>query len=113
MVTSRRTRAVKRPQRIFRFDADREWLSPRAARSGSAKSSGVQVQAVDGGRFARHAVVVHGVDAVGGDVHLVERAVAGAEIVDAFDGDAAQREVFGELARRRRRVPGDRRVAIS
>ena len=45
--------------------------------------------------------MVHGVDAVGGDVHLVEVAVGfsirGAEGVDAFDGDAAEGEIVGEL----------------
>jgi len=41
--------------------------------------------------------VVHGVDAVGGDVHLEEVTVVWAEIMDAFDGDAAQGEVVGEL----------------
>ncbi len=53
--------------------------------------------AVNGRSFAGDAVVIHGVDAVGGDVHLEERAVAGAEIEDAFDGDAAKGKVFGEL----------------
>jgi hypothetical protein len=43
------------------------------------------------------AVVVHGVDAVGGDVHLEEMAVVWAEGVDAFYGDAAEGEVFGEF----------------
>ena len=57
----------------------------------------LEFNAVDGRGFAGDAVVVHGVDAVGGDVHLVERAVACAEIEDAFDGDAAQGEVFGKL----------------
>ena len=42
--------------------------------------------------------MVHGVDAVGGDVHLEEVAVPGAEVVDALDRDAAQCDVFGELA---------------
>jgi hypothetical protein len=46
--------------------------------------------------------VVHGVDAVGGDVHFEEVAArfaidAGAEEVDAFDGDAAEGEIVGEL----------------
>jgi hypothetical protein len=41
--------------------------------------------------------VVHGVDAVGGDVHFEEVAVVGAEGVDAFYGDAAEGEVVGEL----------------
>ena len=54
-------------------------------------------EVVDGGGFAGDAVVVHGVDAVGGDVHLEEVAVAGTEGVDAFDGDAAEGEVVGEL----------------
>jgi hypothetical protein len=40
--------------------------------------------------------VVHGVDAVGGDVHVEERGVVG-ELEDSFDGDAAEGEVFGEL----------------
>ncbi len=46
---------------------------------GSANSSAGSVQPVDRRRLARHAVVVHRVHAVGGDVHLVERAVPVAE----------------------------------
>ena len=66
-------------------------------------SSGGEGEVVDGGGFAGDAVVVHGVDAVGGDVHLEEAAVGvaegvAAEVVDAFDGDAAEGEVVGELA---------------
>ena len=52
-------------------------------------------EVVDGGGFAGDAVVVHGVDTVGGDVHFEEVAVVGAEVVDAFDGDAAEGEVVG------------------
>ena len=56
---------------------------------------------VDGGGFAGYAVVVHGVDAVGGDVHVEEGGIGVAgcvvELEDAFDGDAAEGEVFGEL----------------
>ncbi len=40
--------------------------------------------------------MVHCVDAVGRDVHVEQRAVC-AEVEDAFDGDATQGEVFGEL----------------
>jgi len=39
--------------------------------------------------------MVHGVDAVGGDVHLEEVAPGGAEMVNAFDGDAAEGEIVG------------------
>ena len=56
-----------------------------------------QCESADGRRLACNAVVVHCVDAVGGDVHLVERAVACAEIVHAFNGYAAQGQVFGEF----------------
>lgn len=56
---------------------------------------------VDGCRFTGDAVVVHGVDAVGGDVHVEERGfgVAGdvVDLEDAFDGDAAKSKIFGEL----------------
>ena len=41
--------------------------------------------------------MVHGIDAVRGDVHLEQRAVVRAEVEDAFDRDAAQRQIFGEL----------------
>ena len=82
---------------VFGFDAARRRAWRPACASGRANSSGWQREAVDGRGLARDAVVVHGIDAVGGDVHLVERAVACAEIVDAFDGDAAQGEVFSEL----------------
>ena len=52
-------------------------------------------QVVDRRGFAGDAVVVHGVDAVGRDVHLEEVAVARAKIVDALNGDAAEGEVIG------------------
>ena len=52
-------------------------------------------QVVDGRGLAGDAVMVHGVDAVGGDVHLEQMALG--EGVDAFDGDAAEGEVLGEL----------------
>ena len=42
---------------------------------GSLVLKGSEGQVVDGGGFAGDAVVVHGVDAVGGDVHLEEVAV--------------------------------------
>jgi len=52
-------------------------------------------------RLAGDAVVVHGVHAVRGDVHIEERGFGVARSVvdlkDTFDGDAAQGEVFGEL----------------
>ena len=50
---------------------------------------------VDRCGFARDAVVVHGIDAVGRDVHLKARAAGRGE--DTFDGNAAQGQVFGEL----------------
>ena len=81
---------------VFGFDAHGEGLA-RTARFWKCNIERLEFNAVDGRGLARDAVVVHGVDAVGGDVHLEERAVAGAEIVDAFDGDAAQGQVFGEL----------------
>jgi len=58
---------------------------------------GLQFNAIDGRSLARDAIVVHRIDPVGGKVHLVERAIAGAEIEDAFNGNAAQGQVFGEL----------------
>ena len=57
----------------------------------------LQLKTVDAGYFAGNAIMVHGVDAVGGDVHLVKRPVAFAEAVDALDGDAAQGQVLGEF----------------
>ena len=60
-------------------------------------------EVIDGGGFAGDAEVVHGVDAVGGDVHLEEVTVGVAvcvlaEGMNTFDGDAAEGEVFGEGA---------------
>ncbi len=96
MVMPRRTRAVKRPQAssasILTENGFGGWF---VLRQGSIKR--LKFYAVDRRGLARDAVVVHGIDAVGGDVHLEERAVACAEIEDAFDGDAAQGQVFGEL----------------
>ena len=41
--------------------------------------------------------MVHGIDAVGGDVHLEERSVPWTKIVDAFDGNAAQGQRLGKF----------------
>ena len=57
----------------------------------------MKIEAVDDRGFAGDAVVVHRVDAVGGDVHLEEVDVVWAERVDAFYGYAAEGEVVGEL----------------
>ncbi len=84
------------PAGVFGLDAHREGLAGRAG-LWQFKRKRLQSQPIDRRRLARHAVVVHRVNAVGGDVHLVERAVARAQIVDAFNGYAAQRQVFGEL----------------
>ena len=56
----------------------------------------LEIDVVDGGALARDAVVVHGVDAIGGDVDFVD-AVA-VVLVDTFDGDAGHGEIVGELA---------------
>ncbi len=98
MVTLRRTCAVKRPQRPLASGAMR--TGKGCVDEGANGKLGVQRrerEIVDGGRLAGDAVVVHGVDAVGGDVHLKEVAVPFSERVDAFDGDAAEGEVVGEL----------------
>ena len=87
---------MKRPQASSASMRDGERLGCGPA-AGSASIEGLELKAVDRRRLAGDAVVVHGIDAVGGDVHLVERTVARAEIVDAFDGDAAQGQVVGEL----------------
>ncbi len=80
-------------------DADGEGVAARGGGEGGVER--VQGEVVDGGDLAGDAVMVHGVDAVGGDVHVEERAcgVAGGvvELEDAFDSDAAEGEVFGEL----------------
>ncbi len=89
---------MKRPQRPLASGEMRtgEWRVDEGA-DGEFGVEGRERQVVDGGGFAGDAVVVHGVDAVGGDVHLEEVAVVWAEIVDAFYGDSAEGEVFGEL----------------
>ncbi len=96
IVTSRRTRAVKRPQA-----SSASILTEKGFCSGlSCRKFCVyrfKCDAVDGRGFARDTVVIHGIDAVRGDVHLVDRAIACAEIEDAFDGDAPECEVFSEL----------------
>jgi len=84
----------------FGSDADGEGLVDERA-DGEFGVEGREGQVVYGGGFGGDAVVVHGVDAVGGDVHLVEVAVGfsirGAEGVDAFYGYAAEGEIFGEF----------------
>ena len=116
MVTLRRTWAVKRPQRVGASTVTGKvvgevWPSgdmrgsstalPDSNDESAVGPEGEERQVVDGGGFAGDAVVVHGVDAVGSDVHLeegaVRRPVVAAEIVNAFDGDAAEGEVVGEL----------------
>ncbi len=82
---------------IGSFDAD--GISCARLRRGELRSERRQVEAVDSRGLTRHAVVVHGVDPVGGDVHLKPRAAHGSEnIKNAFHGDAAQRQVIGELS---------------
>ncbi len=54
-----------------------------------------KVERVDGGGFAGDTVVVHGVNAVGGDVHLEDGGGIGGG-GDGFDSDAAEGEVVGE-----------------
>ena len=81
---------------IFGVDADGEDLLGRCM-CGKGHLEGLQFDAVNGGGFARDAVVVHGIDAVGGDVHLEERTVAVAERINALDRDAAESQVFGKL----------------
>ena len=80
----------------FRGDADGERLVYEAAYGEFGVERG-EGQVVDGSGFAGDAVVVHGIYAVGGDVHLEEVAAVWAEGVDAFYGDSAEGEVFGEL----------------
>ena len=57
----------------------------------------LEFRPVDDGRLAGDTVVIHGVDAVGGDVHLEEGAVC-VQIEHAFDGDAAESEIIGKMA---------------
>ena len=84
----------------FWCDADGEGLVDERA-DGEPGVEGGEGKVVDGGGLAGDAVVVHGVDAVGGDVHFEEVAVGfaigSAQRVDAFYGDSAEGEVFGEL----------------
>jgi len=77
-------------------DLDREGLRG-GLRGGQRGIERGEREVVDRRGFARDPVVVHGIDSVGGDVHLEEVAVTGAKIVDAFHRDATQGEVFGEL----------------
>ena len=53
------------------FDDDREISHRTASHVGSFGCKRLQLHAVNRRRLARHAVVVHGVHAVGGQVHLV------------------------------------------
>ena len=57
---------------------------------------GRKVKIVDGRDFASDAVMVHGIDAVGGDLRLP--GLVGALAKVAFNGDAADGESFGNLA---------------
>ncbi len=76
------------------LDGDGHWPSGGLC-SRQVDVERLQFQAIDGRRLARDAVVVHRIDAVGGDVHFKERTEF-AQIEDAFDSDAAEGEVVGE-----------------
>ncbi len=89
IVMPRSTRAVNRPHASSAsILTGKAWPAGRAFGNANVKLR--QRQPINRRRLARHAVVVHRVHAVGGDVHLVERAVALAEIEDALYGNAAQ-----------------------
>ena len=85
------------PALVLRLDRDGKILR---GRPGLWKVIGEiwQRQSVDCSRLTGHAMVVHRVHAVGCYVHLEERAVSLAEIVDPFDRNAAQSQVLGELS---------------
>ena len=68
----------------------------RVAALGNLRRDGRKVEVVDGGDLAGDAVVVHGIDAVGGDLGLPGLVGTLAEV--AFNGDAADGERFGHLA---------------
>ena len=59
------------------FNIDRKWLFRRSS-SGEGGVERREWEVVDCRGFAGDAVVIHRVDAVGGDVHLKKMAVAGA-----------------------------------
>ena len=71
MVMLRRTRAVKRPQASSASILTENGLGA-GLDVGERRIERLECYAVDGRGFAGDAVVVHGVDAVGGDVHLEE-----------------------------------------
>jgi len=56
-----------------------------------------QRQVVDCRRLASDAVVVHRIDAVGGNVNLEKVAISFTKSMHAFHGDAAKRQVVGKL----------------
>ncbi len=86
-------RAVKASAGIFSLDADGK--DPRRRlRLGKFDAKRRQREAIDGRSFAGYAVVIHGIDAVGRNVHFEKRAVAWAEWIDAVDGDTAQGQVL-------------------
>ena len=55
-----------------------------------------QRHTIDRRRLTRNAVVVHRIHAVRRNVHLKQMAATG-QLVHAFHGNAAQRQVFGKL----------------
>ena len=103
MVMSRKTRAVKRPQAssasIF---TEKGWRPGRGF--GSVECQLACVNAVYCCCLARDAVVVHRVDAVGGDVHFVERAVAWAEVDRCLRRQCRAESGLRRVGRRRRRA---------
>ncbi len=57
-----------------------------------------QRQRIDRRDFPCDAIVVHSVDAVGGNVHLEKRAIGRTEIEDSVDSDTAQSKRLGQFA---------------
>ena len=84
MVMSRRTRRGEAAaERLGSSILHGEGLSGSLRGWEARSSERREFEVVDGGGLARDAVVVHGVDAVGGDVHLEEVSRSRAEIEDA------------------------------
>ncbi len=67
-----------------------------AGRGAQLRIDPFQVGVVNRRALARHTVMIHGVNAVGGDIDFVDTVPV--VLVDTFDGDAGHGEVVGELA---------------
>jgi len=81
------------PRAQIRFD-DVDGKRFEMSRTGKMRRDRLQIKVVDGRALARDAVVVHGINPIGRDLHLEDHGPAFTG--DALDGDARVSQILGE-----------------